>query len=102
MTEFKIITKNGASSGFEITGHTLIDEYGKDILCAAVSSAAYLVANTITDILQIEADVDISEGSMRLRTHDDSEETAHLIDGLLLHMQALQDEYPGHIKIIQR
>ena len=82
-----------------LKGHALTDEHGKDILCAAISSAAYLTANTITDILHVKADIIISEGYMRFETTGQNEEAAHLIMGFELHMQGLQDEYPGHIKI---
>ncbi|WP_442974828.1 ribosomal-processing cysteine protease Prp, partial [Ruminococcus sp.] len=34
--------------GFEISGHSDYSEHGSDIICAAVSSAAYMAANTVT------------------------------------------------------
>ena len=33
--------------GFEIIGHADFDEYGKDIVCSAVSILAYTCVNTL-------------------------------------------------------
>ena len=55
--------------GFDIVGHCTSnykDEVGK-LCCAAVSSAAYMTANTITDIEHCKADIVLDDGEMRLR-----------------------------------
>ena len=39
--------------GFEISGHSDYSEEGSDIICAAVSSAAYMTANTLTAISRL-------------------------------------------------
>ena len=45
-----LMAEGGAAAGFHITGHAG-GEAGTDIVCAAVSSAAYLVANTVTEVM---------------------------------------------------
>ena len=53
MTKVKLLADEKGLCGFEISGHSSkdgADEVGK-IVCAAVSSAAYLAANTVTDII---------------------------------------------------
>ena len=47
--------------GFKISGHSGYAQEGSDIVCAAVSSASLMVANTITDIQQLNADVAASD-----------------------------------------
>ena len=42
-------TENGGLSGFSLTGHAGCGTAGNDVACAAVSSAAELTCNTITD-----------------------------------------------------
>ena len=42
----------GGVLGFSMEGHAEYGEAGEDIVCAAVSSAAYLVVNTLTDVHQ--------------------------------------------------
>ena len=44
---------DGALLGFSVLGHSGLAQEGEDILCAAVSSAAYMTANTVLEILHI-------------------------------------------------
>ena len=37
--------------GFEIKGHSGYADEGEDVICATVSSAAYMAANTVTEII---------------------------------------------------
>ena len=41
---------DGALLGFSVLGHSGLAQEGEDILCAAVSSAAYMTANTVLEI----------------------------------------------------
>ena len=59
--------KDGGLNGFQIKGHSGSAASGEDIVCAAVSSAAYLTANTITEILHADASVFVDDGEMALR-----------------------------------
>lgn len=53
MIKVKMFTKNENIKGLEIRGHAYYDEYGKDIVCAAVSMLAYNTIDTFTDILRL-------------------------------------------------
>lgn len=104
MTTFKLIIQDKSSEnkifgGFEVSGHAMKRDTGKDILCAAISSACYMTANTITDILGIPADITISDGFMRVIVSDQSEKCEWLLEGLALHMEGLRQEYPRNIQI---
>ncbi len=91
--------KNGAGYlGFESSGHSGYAEEGKDIVCAAVSSAAYLTANNITDFFNIKADVTVSDGYMKL-TALQSDNLNRLIDGFYQHMLQLSEQYKKDIKV---
>ncbi|WP_195199747.1 ribosomal-processing cysteine protease Prp [Faecalispora jeddahensis] len=91
---------NGELLGFQMTGHSGLAEEGYDILCAAVSSAAYLVANAITDVVQVKADLSVSEGDMSLRIPEKAVFLCRtLLQGLRLHLMGLQEQYPDNIRI---
>ena len=45
------VLESGTIVGFEILGHSGYAESGKDIVCSAVSSAAYMTENNITDVM---------------------------------------------------
>ena len=87
----------GAFRGFEIEGHSGYGEEGRDIICAAVSSAAYMTANTITDVIGIDAEITTEDGYMKIITKSDSPEVQTLCKGLLLHVKSLAEDYKGYI-----
>ena len=87
--------------GFRFQGHAGWADKGMDIVCAAVSSAAYLTANTITEVLELAPEtLRAEEGEMllRLRT-EDAPACRALLDGLSLHMEGLEKQYPAHMRV---
>lgn len=92
--------KDGYFSGFYMKGHSGFNASGEDIVCAAVSSAAYLVVNTITDVLKIKAEVSVQEGKMHIKVeYKDAKACRPLFLGLMLHFSALQEQYKENINI---
>lgn len=87
-------------NGFEISGHALFAESGKDIICAAVSSAAYMAANTVTDIIRADAKAQAEDGAMVLTLNEPNTQAETVLRGLELHLTELSKQYPQHIKII--
>lgn len=91
--------KNGNSFlGFEMKGHSDYAEEGEDIVCSAVSSAAYLTVNNITDFFNINADVTVNDGYMKL-TAQKSDNLNRLIDGFYQHLLQLTEQYDKDIKV---
>jgi hypothetical protein len=87
-------------TGCKISGHSGYAEEGSDIVCAAVSSAAIMTVNTITDILHINADVTASDGLIIFKlSHEDAVKASDLIEGLQLHLNALSEQYKKYIKL---
>jgi len=102
MITVRIFDKAGLLYGFEVTGHSGSAPSGEDVVCAAVSSAAYMVANTVTDILGFQAEVLTGEALMRLKITDSrSSEAQALLKGFQQHIAALCGEYPKNIKIVK-
>lgn len=95
-----IKNKDGYFSGFYMKGHSGFNAAGDDIVCAAVSSAAYMTVNTITDVLKINADVSVQEGKMHIIVEDiDAKMCRNLFLGLMMHLSALQEQYKDNINI---
>ncbi|MCI1955487.1 MAG: ribosomal-processing cysteine protease Prp [Oscillospiraceae bacterium] len=100
MIRAEFFRKAGRPSGFRISGHSGASEAGTDIVCAAVSSAAYLTANTITDVLGVPADVRTEDGGMLLKIRaEDAASCDVLLRGFRLHMTALKEQYPQNITV---
>lgn len=97
-----LTTPAGELVGFEIGGHSGMGPAGTDIVCAAVSSAAYMTANTVTEVLGIDADISISEKSGELSLYVENKDASHcrsLFAGLKLHLIGLEEQYPENIKV---
>ena len=101
MTSVKFLADKNLIYGFEIGGHSsknCDDEVGK-IVCAAVSSASYMAANTVTDIIGDKADIQVDEAKMVFVCKKPSDATVKVLLGLQLHLTALADDYSNNLRI---
>ena len=87
-----------APVGFRVSGHTGVS--GESVVCAAVSSACYMAANTITEVLHIDAELSVADGYMRVTVSgDDIPKAEAILAGLRIHMEQLAEQYPDQIKL---
>ena len=100
MIKVKFLIGDRQLKGFEISGHAMFAESGKDIICAAVSSAAYMAANTITDVIDANAEAAAEDGAMSVTLNQPDERAETVLKGLELHLTELSKQYPDNIKII--
>ncbi len=97
MIRAKFNIRNGS---FTIEGHSGSAESGQDIVCAAVSSAAYMTVNTITEILGEDVEASVTDGYMKIRLCGKNQAATDILRGLELHVSELAKDYPDFIKII--
>ncbi|MBQ6935233.1 MAG: ribosomal-processing cysteine protease Prp [Clostridia bacterium] len=87
--------------GFLITGHSGFAEEGEDIVCASVSSASYMVANTITEILKVNAEINVNDARMKLIVNKEQRHiTKDILLGLKLHLDSLAEDYPKFLETL--
>ena len=91
----------GRLLGFSITGHAGMAEAGSDILCAAVSSAAYMTANTVLEVLHITpVTLRVDDGDMLFRVAERDEKACKdLFSGFKLHLLGLEEQYPEYLRV---
>ncbi|HEX3038341.1 MAG TPA: ribosomal-processing cysteine protease Prp [Oscillospiraceae bacterium] len=95
-----LTSASGELVGFNISGHSGQGDVGSDIICAAVSSAAYLTANTITEIIKADATVEANDGEMFVRvSKKDAVSCRTVFAGFKLHMIGLEEQYPQNINV---
>jgi len=97
------MTADGLITGFKLSGHAFYSEYGKDIVCAAVSA---LVINTINSIEKFTSDKfslkeDENEGIIEFHMVSPiSSSTNLLLSSLALGLEGIAREYTDrYIKI---
>ena len=94
------VNASGDLTGFRLTGHSGAAGQGSDIVCAAVSSAAYMTANTVSDVLRAQAHITADEGYMSVRVAErDVRACRDLLEGFKLHLLGLEEQYPQNIQV---
>ena len=97
------VTPEGSILGFELFGHSGYDELGKDIVCSAVSSAVYMVINTLSDVFNIDFEVlDIKEEIAYFKFKISNENfyiCKYIMIGLKNHLVNLEEQYYKNIKV---
>ncbi len=93
-------TSTDAPLGFMIKGHSGYGTHGNDIVCSAVSSAAYMTANTLLEIMQINASADVQDGIMKIIIPQESADKSNdILLGFELHIKELAKQYPKNVTI---
>ena len=88
--------------GFDVSGHAGYAEYGEDIICAGVSSALMLTANTITDFFGLKAQITQQKNNIVLKVLnlDDADNADKLIGSFKTHLDLVEEEYHGTIEVL--
>lgn len=86
--------------GFEAKGHSMSAPHGEDLICAFVSSACLMAANTITDVIHLDATAEADDGYLKLMIKDSANSAQDILNGLKLHLSELQKDYPENINVI--
>ena len=89
------IRENSAS--FVVKGHSGFAEEGSDIVCAAVSSAAIMTVNTVTEIFGEKGNTKVKDGFLQFEAS--GKPARDLIEGLKLHLEGLSEEYPDYVTV---
>ena len=88
--------------GFHIEGHAGYKDSGEDIVCASVSSPAYMVANTLTEILQLHPTLTVDEQKglfILLLKEAEREKAKPILEGFYLHLKSLSQMYEDYIEV---
>ncbi len=101
MTRIKFYFDGKTLCGFSVSGHSTdnCDDMEGKLVCAAVSSAVYMTANTITDVIGIPCELAVADGDFSLRLQQPSEQAVTVLKGFQLHVDELSRQYPKRIKI---
>ena len=88
-----------SKKSISITGHAMYDDFGKDIVCSAVSS---IVITSLNGILSINPSALIYNNSkdgleIEIKSFDDI--TLKLIDNMIELLIKLSNDYPKNIQV---
>lgn len=84
----------------KIEGHSLYDEYGKDIVCASVSSIVITTINGILKIYPNALNYKEDDGYLNIDILVHNEIVDKLISNMIDLLKSLEKDYKNNIKII--
>lgn len=99
MTKISIKKHNNVINTIIIDGHTGYDDYGKDIVCASISS---IIITTVNAIMRINAEAinyQEKDGFVELTLVQHTETIDLLISNMIDLLYQLQKQYKKNIKI---
>ena len=98
MIKVRGVEKNKEVNKVMITGHALYDDYGKDIVCASVSS---VVITTVNAILRIDKDaIFVEEKPFVIEVKTSTDITKKLVENMISLLKELERDYPKNIRFL--
>ena len=82
-----------------ITGHANYDTYGKDIVCASVSSIIYTTVNGLLNINEKSIEFLDNDEYMEIKVLLSDDITNSLILNMMTILKDLEKSYPKNIKV---
>lgn len=101
MIKINFSQSNAGITEFTVSGHATFghkDTQGK-IICSAVSSAVYLTANTLTEVLGAKVNCTDSGNAFKLELLSKFDESQVTLKGFKLHVTELSKQYPKNITV---
>ena len=83
-------------------GHANFDDYGKDIVCAAVSGIVVCSVEAISKLDIKTIDIKQADNRLDITINKFDDITNKLIDNMISCLQEIEKKYPKNIKIINK
>ncbi|MCD7723914.1 MAG: ribosomal-processing cysteine protease Prp [Clostridiales bacterium] len=100
MTTVEFYAANGLLTGFKASGHAGRAQSGQNIVCAFISSACEMAANTISEIIALPCETNVSPGLLEIKINGSAGAAQDVLNGLKLHLTELQKDYEKEINVI--
>jgi uncharacterized protein len=97
-------TASGMIHSFEISGHAFFADRGKDIVCAGASAVSVGAINAVHAITGVTPRIEQGDGFLRCDlpenlSGDIYEKVQLLLEGMVISLKTIEEEYGKHIKI---
>ena len=99
MIQVRIKKEKNRVSSLEIKGHAFYDDYGKDIVCASVSTTVITTVNAALRYDSKSLSYSKDEGYVEIVIQQHSEVIDLLIENLVSLLKELEEQYRKNIKI---
>ena len=106
MTKCEFFRDGARITGFSVSGHSGYAEAGSDIVCAAISAVVGMAEATINDVCGGKAKVRVKDEDARITLTlpavcEEEETIQNVLDGMMLYLINLRDEYSDYIEVLE-
>ena len=100
MIKVKIIKNNEQILEMKVTGHANSAEYGKDLVCAGVSTICIGIANALVQYHFLEGnDIEVKEGYVHIKVNRSSHDIQVVLETFEVMLDTIEESYSKYIKI---
>lgn len=101
MIKIKVVYKDKEISKISISGHAMYDQYGSDIVCAAVSATVITTVNGIMKYDSSLIDFKKNNDGLIISILKDNNVSKNFIINMLDLLEELETQYTENIKFIK-
>ncbi|MBO4918965.1 MAG: ribosomal-processing cysteine protease Prp [Erysipelotrichaceae bacterium] len=98
MIKAKYEVKDGSYLSLDVKGHAEYGEYGKDLICASVSSILFGFMNAL-DELQENVEIRQSENRITVEDHSSSSTVQNYFELVIIQLKTIEESYGNFIKV---
>lgn len=102
MVNIVICKKTNRIEAFTISGHSMYNDYGQDIVCAGISTLAQSCLIGLEHVAKVKIKSEVKDGFMSVQLLDSNEKAMALLETMELSMKAICDTYPENARIEYR
>lgn len=103
MIKIKCFTSKNKIIGFEYEGHAGYDEYGKDIVCSAITAQIMMIYNGLKEVQNIPLNLSMDEDGgylkFSLENEEDIDKAELLMETLYLGLEGIKIQYEDYITL---
>lgn len=99
MIKVTIIKENAKYKKITVLGHAMYDDYGKDIVCSAVSSIVTTTVNGVLALDKQSLSYLVSKKGMTISIKNEDSTTQILIGNMVSLLKELEKQYPANIEV---
>lgn len=102
MIKIDVFNKDHIINKVIIKGHALYDDYGKDIVCASVSSIYICTVNAILRFDKDNINILDENDEHIINVLNNSKDTQILLTNMIDLLKHLENDYPKNIEVVRR
>ena len=99
MIKVKIVKEKSKYQKISILGHAMYDDYGKDIVCSAVSSITTTTINGILTLNEDSLSYQVNKEGLIIENISSDEITQKLLGNMVNLLEELEKQYPTNIEV---